>query len=94
MGRVITPTYRVEYTSNDRGLDKSMCWDCKRYGRPSLKNLESWREAYNKSFERGGVNEHVSDAAGFVIRIFNARIVRQATGEVVVDFTAPMFEVA
>ena len=95
MGRSYTPVYRVEYATNARGVHHTaMVWDCKRYGKPTRANLIKWREGYNKSFEPGGVNEHCSNAVGYIIWINRARIIRQKTDEVVAEFVAPMFEVA
>lgn len=98
MGRSITPTYRVEYSDNDgvqrRPFAKSMGWNGKSAGRATQANLQKWRDTFNASFERGGVNEHISTAAGFVVRIGNCRIVEQATDRVVATFTAPAFEAA
>jgi hypothetical protein len=83
MGRSYTPTFRVEYNGGAQ-----MCWDSKRDGRPTEANLDAWRDGYNASFQPGGVNGHL---AGY--RIGAARLVRQATGEVVAEVAAPMFEV-
>ena len=94
MGKIITPTYRVEYRSNScdrRNPDgrRSMCWS----GRATQARLEQWRRDYNQSFNLGGVNFHISEAQGFVEHISSARIVRQSTGEVVAETTMPAFEV-
>lgn len=100
MGRSVTPTYRIEYSDNDtprhgrRPFSKMICWNGKSYGRATLANLERWRSTFNTSFETGGVNQHVSDAAGFILRVGSCRIVHQATNRVVATFTAPAFEVA
>lgn len=100
MGRSVTPTYRIEYSDNDlphggrRPFAKSMCWNGKSYGRATLENLTRWRNKFNGSFERGGVNQHVSDAAGYIVRVGSCRIVHQATNRIVATFTAPAFEVA
>lgn len=93
MGRVVTPKYRVEFTMT-LGRRDSQVWDCRHNGRPTEKNLRAWREAMNHSFEHGGVNEHISQMLGRVERYFNCRVVNQFTGEVVVEFKAPMFEAA
>jgi hypothetical protein len=71
---------------------KSMIWD-KRDGRPTEENLEKWRRDYNRSFNPGGSNWHVSEAVGHVIHISKARIVRQKSGQVVATVRASMFEV-
>ena len=97
MGRSITPTFRVEFHDNpfaavDLGVRNSFCWNTKSFGRPTAANLAAWREKMNASYAAGGVNEHVSEGRGYVIRISAARVVRQSTGAVVAEFTAPMFE--
>jgi hypothetical protein len=99
MGRSITPTFRVEYHDNpfakvDLNVRHSFSWNTKAYGRPTNANLEKWRTAMNKSYAAGGVNEHVSEMLGYAVSISAAQIVRQASGEVVATYTAPMFEVA
>jgi hypothetical protein len=104
MGKSITPNYRVEYKTNglnpiDR-LWKQMIWNVSSgpnrtgYGSPTVKNLEIWRKKYNASFEKCGVNFHVSESAGYVLRIFNCRIVNQRTENVVAEFKAPSFDVS
>jgi hypothetical protein len=96
MGRSITPTFRVEYHDNpftavELHVRDSFAWKAS-YGRPTAANLEKWRTAMNKSYAAGGVNEHISNMLGYVVNISAARIVRQATGEVVATYSAPMFE--
>jgi hypothetical protein len=66
-----------------------MCWR----GRASAKRLEQWRRDYNKSFNPGGVNWHVSQAIGVVLHISHARLVHQATGATVAQVTMPTFEI-
>lgn len=92
MGRVVTPTYRVEYRVNS-GYHTLQCWDSKSYGRATEANLEKWRQALNKSFAPGGVNYHVSEDNGVVVHVSSAKIIRQSTNEVVAKTKAPMFEV-
>lgn len=95
MGRVITPTYRVEAAVNVLGFS-FFGWDCRINGRPTVKNAEKWRRATNESFQPNGVNWHVSQATGVVPHITQVRIVAQKgprTGEVVAETKMPMFEV-
>ncbi len=97
MGKTITPKYRVEFRDNDRNawsIFKRQIWDCKAYGKPTAKNLATWREKMNTSFDNGGVNFHISKAAGFIVYISHAKIVSQKSGEIVAEYTMPMFEVA
>lgn len=99
MGRSIKPTFRVEYHDNpfapvDLGLHRCMCWNTKIWGRATEANLAAWRDKMNEGFAAGGCNEHISKARGYVVRVSHARIVRQATGEVVAEYAMPMFEAA
>jgi hypothetical protein len=91
MGRSYTPKYVVRITMT-LGRQDSQIWDSRHNGRPTAKNLSAWRDAMNRSFERGGVNEHVSAALGRVERYFNCAVVNQFTGATVAEFKAPMFE--
>jgi hypothetical protein len=108
MGRIVTPPYRVEYSTNTLLMGKIradgasrvdnrrvllMSWR-KEDGRPSDKTLEVWRVGYNQSFQPGGANAHVSEAFGVVGHIHWARVVRQRDDAVVCEVTMPMFEVA
>ena len=92
MGRVYTPTYRVEAASNVPGLT-IFGWCCRTNGRATDKNADRWRKGMNQSFQPGGNNWHVSKANGVVPHLHEVRIVRQRTGEVVAVASAPMFEV-
>jgi hypothetical protein len=89
MGRSITPTYRVVYRDNTSLNWRTMAWR----GKASAERLEQWRLGYNKSFNPGGVNWHVSKGLGVVVHISHARIVRQATAQIVAETKMPMFEV-
>jgi hypothetical protein len=90
MGRSIIPIYRVEYQDyGSRTAWHSMCWK----GRATAARLEQWRRDYNKSFNPGGVNWHVSQSLGYVLHITKARLVHQATGTPVAFVNMPMFEV-
>ena len=92
MGRTSTPTYRIEAASNVHGLEL-FGWDCRRNGRPTDTSAEIYRERLNQSFTFGGHNFHLSESAGIIIHVYEIRIVRQKTGEVVACAKAPMFEV-
>jgi hypothetical protein len=96
MGRSYTPKYRVEYrdnTMNRLGTDRILSYDAKRYGKPTDAKAEDLRRALNKSFNVGGVNWHVSEAAGVVVSVNRLRIINQRSGQVVAESNAPMFEV-
>lgn len=69
---------------------KVMAWDCRQYGRPTARNLETWRCRFNESFAPKGVNWHVTKALGVQLAITSARIVHRATGEVVAETRVPM----
>lgn len=100
MGRVTTPTYRVEYRTNQQAMGKvaaspsnvdgkavqMMGWR-KHYGKACKTSLEGWRKTFNESFAPGGSNSHICDHINW------ARIVHQKTGRVVAEVTMPMFEV-
>ena len=104
MGRIITPKYRVEYRDNDfksvcdasytgrsgpiNGC-KTQCWS----GRATIGRLKDWRDTMNKSFEKGGSNEHITKALGFIVRVGVCQIIEQKTKRVVCEFTPPLFEV-
>ena len=88
MGRIVTPKYRMEVRTNVGSMTPSS-WS----GRATEKRLETAVKAENESFLPGGVNAHVSKAHGAVVRIIYARLVEQATGTVVAEYTAPAFEV-
>jgi hypothetical protein len=93
MGKSYTPTYRIEAVLNDSCLGVLYTWDSKRHGRPTVANLEQWRQATNRSFQPGGVNWHVSQSAGTVPHISAAKLVRQSNRAVVAEIKAPLFEV-
>jgi hypothetical protein len=99
MGKIVIPAYRVEYRTNEKhAIKRDMIWEVRSrtnvtgYGKPTLENLEVWRDTYNYSFHKG-VNSHVSEAVGYILRIVWCRIVHQKTGRVMCTFTAPAFEV-
>jgi hypothetical protein len=100
MGRVVTPTFRVEYRTNLLAMNKiasdclsnvdgrrvlMMAWR-RHDGRPTMANLERWRRLWNESFKT--VNRHLAPD-----HINWARLVRQSTGEIMCETTMPTFEV-
>jgi hypothetical protein len=95
MGRTTTPKYRIEFNDNPFRVTWGNIegWDCRRNGQPTLANIEKWRDARHASFKKGQCNDHIPAACRYVPYINHAKIVRQKTKEVVVLFTAPMFEV-
>jgi hypothetical protein len=96
MGRSFTPTYRVEYRTNNMHPNAPSNWltyDYKRHGKPTAAKAEDMRKRLNTSFDRDGINFHVSKAAGVVLHVTSLKIVHQESTEVVAEATAPMFEV-
>jgi hypothetical protein len=104
MGRIITPTHRVEYRSNLLAMGIVRADGCSRVdgkpvhmqawrGRATQARLADWRIQMNKSFQAGGANEHVSKAFNAVDHISFARIVRQADDAVMAEVAMPTFEV-
>ena len=92
MGRSTTPTFRIEGTatriSDGRRFPVHQAWLTKYAGRPTDETLAAHVKVAEASTAPGGVNEHLgAERIGF------ARVVRQATGEVVATYTAPVFEV-
>lgn len=59
-------------------------------GRPTSENLSKWRDSMNKSFLKGGSNEHIGIRGWIQERI---EIYDQFTGSIVATFNPPMFEV-
>ena len=93
MGRSYTPKYRIEFLQTNGSAMTNQGWDCKRYGKPSEKNLEKFLDAYSNSTKIGGVNERISKSLGFIPVVSKARIVNQFTNDTVVEYNAPMFKV-
>jgi hypothetical protein len=75
MGRITTPTYRVEYRTKFLALGKIasdcasnvdgkrvciMAWRGKQDGRATEANLLGWAKGYNESFAPGGSNAHLA----------------------------------
>lgn len=82
------PKYRARYRDQSGWHDIS--WD----GRATAARAERQRQALNRSFQIGGVNEHVSHAAGYAVHVSRLEIrtnSRQAL--LVASANAPMFEV-
>lgn len=83
MGRSTTPTYRVEFqiASPARIGWTPMRWDGKHLGRVSDANLAKMVKVYEDATKPGGVNAHLGETT-----IAAARVIRQATGDVVATF--------
>lgn len=92
MGKTYTPKYRIEFLqTNCGGGNTPMCWDIKN-GRPTNDNLEKYLDAYSKSCEMGGVNDHISAAIGFIPVVLKAVIINQRNEEIVASYQAPLFK--
>lgn len=87
MGRVTTPTFAVRIFVKD-AVYSPTGWPCDRLGLPSDERLARYVQGYEDSTRPGGCNAHVGPET-----VTRARIIRQATGEIVASYTAPMFSV-
>lgn len=88
MGKIVTPTYRVEY--RDQTGWQSAAWTG---GKPSDANAERWRVSMNESYKPNGANAHIPQALKFIPHTSHVRIVRQSDNKIVATATMPMFEV-
>ena len=91
MGKIVTPAYRVRYRDQDGW--HSMPWYVRQDGRPSDKAAERFRQAWNRSFQPGAPNFHISEARGYLAHISHVVVISQKTGAVVARAAMPMFEV-
>jgi len=92
MGKTIVPKYRIEasyirFTTKTREV-QSFAWDSKSYGKPTLENLAKFRAQFNKSLE--GHNKHL---AHIMSGLSTIKLIEQKTGQEVLRFIPPMFEV-
>lgn len=94
MGRSVTPAYVVEYQATGIRMSPA-CWrvsspnQIPADGRPTVKNLARHVESFNRSFQKGGSNEHLAGT-----RIVAAMLLRNdGSREVVASWTAPTFHV-
>lgn len=101
MGNTRSFTFRLEVTDN-RGFDAfgrlrqgafKAGWDTRHYGRPTDATLSKYVFTYAKSLEPGGCNWHLSQALGVLPYPTAAKVIRQATGEVVATWRAAPFQV-
>lgn len=89
MGRSTTSTYSV--TLRERGAAPLiMSWRCNESGRPTDENLAEYVARLEASTKPGGVNYHPT--VGEMV-FHRAHIARQLTGEIVAEYTQPMFAV-
>jgi len=85
MGKSITPKYRLEVDG------KPFLWNCG-IG-TNNESLEKWIYKFGKSFEIGGVNEHVSRFLDYIPYPSEAKVIVQKTGQVVAYWKAGLFQV-
>ena len=86
MGKSNTPTFRLVIRSNGTA-PSVLSWT----GKASKRALLDWIDSYHKSLESNGCNAHISEALGFVPYIIEAKIIRQSTDEVELQWNAPAF---
>jgi len=90
MGRTTTPTFRVEMTTvrlrDGQRFGFQLGWE-KQYGRPTGEALARFVKDFDQATAPGGVNAHLGQE-----QTTQAKVVRQATQEVVAEFVRPMFE--
>ena len=93
MGKIITPTYRIEVKENDfTDSWHVMSWN-KEYGKPNTKNLENFVSKMNESYLPTGVNSHITKMRGYIVCVYKARIIHQKSGDIVAEWKAPSFQV-
>lgn len=93
MGKSFKPTYYARY--RDQSGWHEIVWNSKSNGRANDANAEQMRLALNRSFDRDGVNFHVSGARGYIIHVSQVEVIRNdMSGRVVARAAAPMFETA
>ena len=92
MGKTIIPTYRIEasyvrFTTRSREV-QTFAW-LPIYGKPTEANAAKFRQMFNKSLI-DGTNNHLFEVMSGLGTI---KIIHQKTGQEVVNFVPPMFEV-
>jgi len=94
MGKSVTPKYHTfAYFRKPDGSIGKMDFGWK--GRVSEAKAEDARKTWNKSFNLGGVNFHLSESYGYVIHLHKLQVRRNiSSGPVIVEVNAPMFEVS
>jgi hypothetical protein len=94
MGRITTPTYRLEITDHTGEFGMTpMAWRVRDGGKPTTENIDKWVTAFEASLLTH--NKHLG-----IFSIKSARIVRQSTGDVVAEWqrraarpNEPMFQI-
>ena len=83
MGRIKTPTFRIEYKVQPETVHFTPgAWDTAYYGRPNKKTIGKHMTDLIDSIQPGKANAHLLDTFPNV-QLVSARVVRQASGEVV-----------
>jgi hypothetical protein len=81
MGRITTPTFRVEVLISGWRFAPFGGWDTRTAGRPSERNLEGYVRRFERSTLPGGANEHLGPT-----EVRSAVVIRQSTGDTVATF--------
>ena len=77
----MTPKYQVEIVDSQNCLIVAV-WK----GAANPKRLACYVHTLNESFQAGGCNAHVSQAAGTTVTVKQARIINQENGDTVAKF--------
>lgn len=80
MGRSFTPTFAVYEYIPGWSVTPS-AWQTKIFGRPSDQSLARMVAVFEQSTQAGGCNAHLGPTT-----VHSAKVVRQATGEVVARY--------
>lgn len=98
MGTSRTPRYVARYRTQEGWSE--IVWNVRAstnitgHGMPTEANAEKMRASLNRSFNVGGVNEHVSRSAGFILHVSEVRVCLNLPNRPVVAVAkAPLFEV-
>lgn len=89
MGTTTTPTYRVEISVFGPFTWTAQAWATKHYGRPTDATLAAAVADIEASTRPEGVNAHLGETV-----VSSARVIRQATDEVVAAYRGPSFVAA
>jgi hypothetical protein len=80
--RTKTPTFRIQMTTNRRGVVTPWAWETKYNGRPTDATLLRYVHAFEGSTQRGGCNDHLGP-----VQVTYACVIRQSNGDVVASYS-------
>lgn len=83
------PVYVLEYTTD--GEWQNVWLDL--FGEPNQENLMTALQSIVNSYKPGNCNAHISKSLGHIPFPTNAKVIDMKTGEIVVTWNAPMFQV-